>query len=118
MICKIGNMDDYCKYENALPEEMRESIYAQTLMFCENYGADRDVDEDDGGYILYCAPGTKEEEIKAYFDYTDCYPEAGYLHKEVTPPLYSVLYLCNNEFTVNLYIHQQDIPDEIAENLF
>ena len=28
--------------------------------------------EEDGGYILYCAPGTKEEEIKAYFVCMDC----------------------------------------------
>lgn len=113
MIYKIGNLADM----KALPE-MNNNIflvihsYASVLI--KVYGADRNIDLDDGGYILYVERYSNESELKEYFDYTQHtveyfdFLDDGYV---------SVTYLLNNEFAVTIVIAIDDLPKEIEQEL-
>jgi hypothetical protein len=79
------------------------------------YGEDRDIDNDDGGYVLYCEKGTLPEDIKSFFDYSENVLEC--VNKITNTDFFSATYILNNEFAVILVIHSDDIPDEIRKEL-
>ncbi len=57
----------------SLPFRVSRKLYDNLLEFLlvldNEYGADRDVEQDDGGYVLFCTPGTTGSEIQRYFDF-------------------------------------------------
>ena len=68
MVYKIGNIADM---KNLPPVEKNFEIFltncAKSLTAV--YGTDRNVDHDDGGYLLYIEKDTPHDEIKKYFEY-------------------------------------------------
>ncbi|MEY8420349.1 hypothetical protein AALA83_13870 [Oscillospiraceae bacterium 44-5] len=58
---------------DSLPLQMSGKLYDNLLEFLlvldNEYGTDRDVKQDDGGYVLFCTPGTTDSEIQRYFDF-------------------------------------------------
>lgn len=113
MIYKIGNLADM----KALPE-MNQGIFAvihsYASILTKVYGADRNIDLDDGGYILYIERYSKETELKEYFDYTQHTIE----YFDILDDNYvSVTYLLNNEFAVTIVIATDDLPKEIEKEL-
>lgn len=115
MIYKLGTLKDMEHCRDAIPCPVLDVLHPQLALLSEEYGEDRDVDRDDGGYLLYCEQGCSETELREAFDYRDADPEFVEIHDEVSPPLLSLLYLCNNEYAVTLFIHEDDLPDELVE---
>ena len=112
MIYKIGNIADM---KNLPPLEKNFEIFltncAKSLTAI--YGADRNVDNDDGGYLLYVEKDTPHDEIKKYFDYATHTLEYANVFYEVA----CATYLLNNEFAVTLVMNVTDIPDEIKKEI-
>ena len=52
-------------------DTVRDLIEGYLTTYDSLYGEDRNVDEDDGGYVLYCDPGTSAVELKSFIDYED-----------------------------------------------
>ena len=61
MIHKLGHTSELETVEIA-DIKLLDYIRAGLTALDDNYGADRDIDEDDGGYILYCERGTTHSE--------------------------------------------------------
>ena len=112
MIYKIGNIADM---KNLPPLEKNFEIFltncAKSLTAI--YGADRNVDNDDGGYLLYVEKGTPHDEIKKCFDYATHTLEYANVFYEVA----CVTYLLNNEFAVTLVMYADNLPKEIEKEL-
>ena len=112
MIYKIGTARDL----EGLPcvdPEVRKVIENDVAVLDRYYGEKRDVDNDDGGYVLYCAPGTKTEELREYFNYTSYVPEfankvSGFLHS---------VFVLSNEYAVSLIVSVKDAPPELKEEM-
>ena len=68
MIYKLGSVADMSKLPS-MDDRLRNAIFKNLKILDDNYGADRDIDNDDGGYVLFCESGTTEEEIQSYHDY-------------------------------------------------
>lgn len=70
MVYKLGHEDEI----GSLPFPVSGKLYdnlAEFLLVLDNeYGADRDVEHDDGGYVMFCTPGTTEDEIRRYFAFS------------------------------------------------
>ena len=113
MIYKIGNLADM----KALPEMNQgifEVIHSYASVLTKVYGANRNIDLDDGGYILYVERYSKGTELKKYFDYTQHTIE----YFDILEDGYvSVTYLLNNEFAVTLVMAIDDLPKEIKKEL-
>lgn len=112
MVYKIGNISDL---ENIPITDGKtfELLYNYAKILTHEYGQKRNVDTDDGGYILYCTKGTTAEEIKAYFDYTKHTVESVDRYGN----LYSAMFVLNNEFIVNIVGVIEDISSEFVKIL-
>ncbi len=112
MVYKIGNIADLAKVDSADAETMSIlSYYANALS--TNYGENRNIDDDDGGYILYCPKGTTNIEIKACFDYSKYSLEL----LEVITSLCAAHYVLNNDYVVTIVLSADDIPEEIIKDV-
>ena len=112
MIYKLAHLEDV----RMLPisEWSAVPIVKATLsVLDEVYGEDRNVDESDGGYLLYASRGTNPEELKAYWNYEDRLCES----IEVEDGYATILYLLNNEYSVTLVMAVEDLPEDLKQGL-
>ena len=112
MVYKLGNYTDMQSLP-ALDLKTEEILFSYTSVLSYEYGEDRNVDEDDGGFVLYAPPGTDCEEIKAYFDYSKYILE----YVDVFDEVCSALYLLSNDYGVVIVMSIVDAPDEIKKEM-
>ena len=115
MVYKLGNVTDL----ESLPpmdEVTYGTLFEFTSVLTNEYGADRNIDQDDGGFVLYATPGTDAEEVKAMFDYSAHTIEYVNRTLQAEPPICSALYILNNDFTVVIVMSISDSPKEITDN--
>ena len=112
MVYKIGNISDLESI--AITDANAYALlsqYARLLSY--EYGEDRNVDTDDGGYVLYAAPGSSSEDIKAYFDYTKHVVESA----DRFGSLVVAMWIIHNEFVVLIVMSEDDAPIEIIKEI-
>ena len=112
MVYKIGNITDL----STIPitdGKTFELLYHYARVLTSEYGQERNVNEDDGGFILYAPPGTKAEEIKDYFDYTKHTVESVDRYGQ----LYSAMFILSNEFVVTILGSVADIPSQFINEI-
>ena len=110
MVYKLGNVSDL----DTLPSVDKitwKNLYELTSILTNEYGVDRNVDNDDGGFVLYAPPSSTAEDIKACFDYTKHTVE--YVNRD--HGICCAFYILNNEFTVTIVMSISDAPTEITE---
>lgn len=111
MVYKLGSVTDMSGLP-AISNDLYRTLKCYVCALDHHYGASRDVDHDDGGYILYAEPGTSLAEIKKIFDYTKYTVEYVTLHRHTNPLFCSAHYVLNNEYTVTIVMTVEDMPDE------
>ena len=116
MIYKIGNIADLTILPSMDPD-IKRRITALARMLSGYYGEDRDVENFDGGYILYSDHGTTPEELRKVFDYTAHTVEYVTCDYHTVPPIITAHYIINNEFTVSIIMSMADAPDEIRNEM-
>ena len=112
MIYKIGNTSDLSNIP--IPNKDAEKplrFYANILT--ETYGANRDLEKEDGGFILYVTPDTSHEEIKAQFDYTQHLVE----FVDVWGDVCSAVYILSQDYGVVIVVLIKDAPAEILKEI-
>ena len=112
MIYKLGNTKDIDNIPN-LNDGEKEAITKFAKIFTEMYGADRDIDHDMGGYILYGTKGTTDDELKEKFDYSEYLVE--YI-EEFEGNIYAAAYILSADFAVVIITHADDFPGEIYDD--
>lgn len=112
MVYKIGNVSDLESI--AITDANAYALlsqYARLLSY--EYGEDRNVDTDDGGYVLYATPGSSSEDIKAYFDYTNHVVESADRFGSIVV----AMFILHNEFVVLIVMSEDDAPAEIIKEI-
>ena len=112
MIYKIGNLTDL----GSLPlmaDTALEILYHHAKTLSVEYGENRNIEESDGGYVLYATPGTSNEELKACFDVSKHTPE----YVNTYGSLCEAVYLLNNDFAVVTIMSIADAPTEILNEI-
>ena len=59
MVYKIGTLSKLDKLPS-MDAKVQERITETLEILDENYGRDRNIDTNNGGYVLYAEPGTKD----------------------------------------------------------
>ena len=110
MIYKLGTVKDMSKlpYTDSMVLRL---IQKDLTILDVNYGSDRDIDNDYGGYILFAPKGTNTEEIKSYFDYESNLIEYVERYK---PNLCAAVYITSTEYGVVLIISLDDAPAKMV----
>ena len=116
MIHRIGNVKDVDKICN-IDEMTRNTLLKYARILTEEYGVERDVDHDYGGYILYVPFGTPYEELKAMFDYTDYSVEYVEYIEHSEPTMCVAVYITSSDYGVVIVMSLNDMPDEIRKHL-
>lgn len=109
MIFKLGNIEDVKVIPN-LCLGANNALSKFTRILTEMYGADRDVDHDMGGYVLYAEKGTSINELKNAFNYEENTFE--YVQRFENDVI-AAIYIISTEFAVVLVMHLDDAPDII-----
>ena len=112
MVYKIGTARELEDLPCVEPE-VRKVIENDVAVLDRYYGEKRDIDNDDGGYVLYCSPGATEEELLSYFNYKAYVPEfvnpvKGYLH---------AVFVLSNEYAISLIMAANDAPQKLKEEM-
>ena len=114
MVYKLGNESDLANLPG-LDAGTFEILQELTSILSSEYGEDRDIDRDDGGYVLYAEPGTTALALRKKFDYTKHTIEYVNRQPRTDPMLCAAFYILQNEYTVVLVLAMDDAPDEILE---
>ena len=112
MVYKIGTLADL----DTIPlveDATLELLYHHASVLTREYGESRNVEEDDGGFVLYAAPGTRTEELKAWFDTSKHTVE----YVDTYGSLCEALYLLNNDYAVVIIMSIADAPTEILKEI-
>ena len=112
MVYKIGNVSDLAKIP-IVSDKAKEILYHFARVLTTEYGEDRNIDTDDGGYILYALPGTDVKEIKDGFDYSQNTLEYGEAFEDVC---YAV-YILSADYGVVIVMSTADMSDEILKEI-
>ncbi len=112
MIYKIGSVPDMDSivFEN---DTEKQVVYHYANILTTEYGADRNVDKDDGGYILYAPSGTKASEIKTFFKYDENIAE----FVDIQDGICSAVYILSSDYGVVLVMSLADTPPEILKEM-
>ena len=115
MVYKLGHVADLERL--TITDDVTRNNLVELLQILDNeYGEDRNIDNDDGGFELYAPPGPTPEEIIAFFDYPA--HEIEYVNRSLKaqPPICTAFYILNNEFVVTIVMSITDAPKEITDN--
>lgn len=112
MIYKIGNVSDLSKIP-VTSDKAKEILYHFANVLTTEYGEHRNINADNGGYILYALTVTTAEEIKEIFDYTQNILEYGETFEDVC---YAV-YILSADYGVVIVMSTADIPKEILKEI-
>lgn len=115
MVYKLGNLKDL-KSLPAMDKVTYGTLFELISVLSYEYGEDRNIDNDDGGYVLYATPGTSPEEIKTVFDFSAHTIEYVNRTLQAEPPICSALFLIGNDFAVVIVMSIADAPKEITDN--
>lgn len=114
MIHKLGHITDLDRLVITDPITKNKLLMYLNILDSE-YGAERNIDSDDGGYVLYCEDKTSADELKSLFDYSDYTPEYVDLCFDASPPICSAVYLLYSDYGVVIIMSISDTPAEIID---
>ena len=115
MVYKLGIPADMAGIASS-PDPVHHAILTELSTLEREYSGTRNVDTDDGGFMLYCTPGTTADEVKAFFDPTGHVLEwAGRI--DSNPPYCSALYLLSNDYAVEIFMAVSDTPEAVREEM-
>jgi hypothetical protein len=118
MIIKIGTYAEAMKYKNELPTAIFNIAKQMADILDENYGADRDIDNEDGGYILIINHPTDLITLVTDYQLNILDDGSEYVDEINTEPSYlSLLFIRNNEFAIALLMPKSFAPDIVLEDL-
>ena len=112
MVYKIGNVSNLAKIP-IVSDKAKEILYHFARVLTTEYGENRNIDTDDGGYILYALPGTNAEEIRDRFDYSQNILEYGEAFEDAC---YAV-YILAQDYGVVIVMSMADAPEEILNEI-
>jgi len=117
MVIEVSYLRENEKVKS-LPKEVQETIQGILQVLDNEYGADRNKYEDDGGYVIVVEEEKDFEEIKgkAYIDCTDVAAE--YVDNIVCSngeTYTNSLIICNNDYAISLIIPMELTPQNLKD---
>ena len=104
MIFKFGTRKAFQLHKEEMPEEVFRHLRYSIDLLEENCGVDRDIDHDDGGFVLLFthAEDLAQVRSKTNIDFTSHIPEWVDRINTATEDYAAALYLISNDFGIIL----------------
>ena len=101
MIYKLGHTKDIDSLLVKADGRLFDNLFEFLNVLDNEYGTDRDINHDDGGYVLFCTPDTAEVEVRKMFNSPDYEPE--WIEKiDHQPPYCAALFMLRDDYAVVL----------------
>lgn len=106
MLHIIGTQKDLQNFEGLVSNEVYQRVTTISIILDENYGSDRNIYEDDGGYICIVENDNDTEELKVLhgLDLSSMTPE---YCTSLSDKWVELLVLCNNEFGISIFLSKE-----------
>jgi hypothetical protein len=118
-LIKAGTVKELAQFENMLPRDVYNAALRIVSMLDREYGAERDVDNGDGGFVLVVENVQDLSLIsQRYMKLDDNQHEAVDVIKSKNGTYLNVFFLCNNEFGINIFIPMDIAPQALLRGLF
>ena len=104
MIFKFGTRKDFQRHRAEMPDEVFSHLQYSIDLLDENYGANRDIDHDDGGFVLLFTHAEDLAHIRSStgIDFACHSPEWVDRINTATEDFAAALYLISNDFGIIL----------------
>ena len=106
MLYIIGTQKDSENIKGLFTIEVISEVTNISKILDENYGSDREIFEDDGGYICIIENDKDVEELKSKYE-LDLYEAIPEYCTKLSDEWLDVFILCNNEFGINVILSTQ-----------
>jgi hypothetical protein len=115
---KAGTVKELAPFENRIPREVYSAALRIVSMLDKEYGSDRDAENGDGGFVLV-AENIQDLSVieQRYVKLDSNQHEAVDVVKSESGMYINALFLCNNEFGINIFI-PMDIAPKVLLNGF
>ncbi|MDD3571255.1 MAG: hypothetical protein PHY44_09170 [Lachnospiraceae bacterium] len=111
MLYIVGTQKEAKKLKKLLPKKVFVEVMGTAKIIDETYGADRDVFEEDGGYICIVENDTDVTELKTKYE-MDLYTTNPEYCTKLSKEWLNVLILCNNEFAITVLLSTKTAVSE------
>jgi hypothetical protein len=118
MLIKAGTVKELAQFERTMNSDLYMAALRIVKILDEVYGADRDVDNSDGGFVLIAETVQDIEIIRRTYENLD-----GNAHEAVnvvnseSGVLINAFFLHNNEFGVNILMPLEIAPKALLRDL-
>ena len=115
---KVGTVKELSQYEGMVDRDVYRAALRIVSVLDEVYGADRDVDNGDGGFILI-AENVQDVRLisQRYVELDGNRHEAVDVLKCEKKQYINALFLCNNEYGINVIMPMDIAPAALLSNL-
>lgn len=115
---KAGNVGEIRRLQGKIPDEIyREALRIVTILDT-TYGAGRDVDQSDGGFVLIVENVQDLAAVnQQYVELDTNRHEAVSVVQCKMEPYINALFLCNNEFGISVLIPASIAPSILIDSL-
>ena len=118
MLYEFGTAKEIKAIKGKIPDALYQTALNIVKTLDENYGADRDVDSEDGGFVLVLQ-NVQDIEEAAYWDIR--LDEGNHEHVNLVKcedgDYINALYIMNNEFGVNVFLPKDIAPQILLDDL-
>ena len=114
MLYRIGTLSDFARFSAALPESVRSCVAQNVAILDREYGENRHLDHDDGGYCLFAETAYDVSLLYAAVDF-DVHPCEW---ADVLDSVYcSAMFLLSNDYAIVCILPISLAPATIAEEI-
>jgi hypothetical protein len=117
-LIKAGTVKELSSFERTIDHDIYRAALRIVSRLDEVYGAERDVDNGDGGFVLIAENVQDLEAIgRRYVRLDENRHEAVDVVKSEGGVFINVLFLCNNEFGINVFLPVEIAPQALLKDL-
>ena len=116
---KLGTVKEFTNERQklkALPEKVRREVQNLVEVLDEAYGPERNVDTDDGGYVLIAFDSADVKQIKKGLNLGTGQEEAVDIIRTPDGEYLNALYLRNNEYGINIVMPLTLAPTSLRQS--
>jgi hypothetical protein len=118
ILIKAGTVKELAQFEGAIDREVYNAALRIVTMLDETYGASRDVDNGDGGFVLIAEKVQDLDLIgQRYVKLNGGGHEAVAVVKGENGLFINAFFLCNNEFGINVFLPMKIAPEALLSDL-
>jgi hypothetical protein len=117
-LLKAGTVKELSQFEGTIDRDKDKVALRIVAMLDETYGAGRDVDGGDGGFVLI-AESVQDVSLigQRYVKLDGSRHEAVDVVKCEKEPYINAFFLCNNEFGINVFMPMKIAPEALLSEL-